>query len=210
MHEVESDGTLHTFELDEEEHKRLYMVQFNSVTSTIYYSCKIFESMGWLCRHALRVFMNVRNITQIPAQYVLKQWTKDAKKGLDGSDGSVVVKDKSIVTLYLNSLVRMAYSIITEGAQTESTRKIAFQKLIEISELIEKEMKKLKLDDVRKKISEVLNDYLGDNNGNETIMNERQILNPSGVWPKGMNNTKKKNPQGDPSAKKCIKCPSLI
>jgi hypothetical protein len=186
MHEVESEGTLHTFELNEEEHKRVYVVQFNSITSTISCSCKMFESMGWLCRHSLRV-LNVRNITQIPAQYILKRWTKDAKIGLDGSDGSLQVKDKSTVTLRRNSLMRMACSIINEGAQTESTSKIALQKLTELSELIDKEMKKIKLDDVRKEISEVLNDDLGDNDGNE-----RQILNPSSVWPKGMSNTRKK------------------
>ncbi|KAK9901822.1 hypothetical protein M0R45_001938 [Rubus argutus] len=148
MHEVENNGTLHIFELNEEEHKRVYV---------------------------------------IPAQYILKRWTKDAKIGLDGSDGSLQVKDKSTVTLHRNSLMRMACSIINEGAQTESTSKIALQKLTELSELIDKEMKKTKLDDVRKEISEVLNDDLGDNDGNE-----RQILNPSSVWPKGMSNTRKK------------------
>ncbi|KAK9931559.1 hypothetical protein M0R45_018832 [Rubus argutus] len=146
--------------------------------------CKMFESMGWLCRHSLRV-LNVRNITQIPAQYILKRWTKDAKIGLDGSDGSLQVKDKSTVTLRRNSLMRMACSIINEEAQTESTSKIVLQKLTELSELIDKEMKKIKLDDVRKEISEVLNDDLGDNDGNE-----RQILNPSSVWPKGMKKIK--------------------
>ncbi|ONI29931.1 hypothetical protein PRUPE_1G223100 [Prunus persica] len=43
-------------------------------------SCKMFESMGLLCRHALRV-LNVKEVTKIPSQYILKRWTKEAKKG---------------------------------------------------------------------------------------------------------------------------------
>ncbi|KAB2599980.1 protein FAR1-RELATED SEQUENCE 5-like [Pyrus ussuriensis x Pyrus communis] len=79
MREVESDGTLQTFELNEEGHIIVYVVKFNSSTFNISCSCKRFESMGLLCRHALRV-MNVKEVSQIPNQYILKRWTKDAKK----------------------------------------------------------------------------------------------------------------------------------
>ncbi|KAM1023174.1 hypothetical protein COP2_045249 [Malus domestica] len=65
MHEVESDGTFQTFELNEEGHRTVYVVKFNSSTLNISCSCKRFESMGLLCRHALWV-MNVKEVSQIP------------------------------------------------------------------------------------------------------------------------------------------------
>ena len=39
----------------------------------------MFETLGLLCRHALRILI-VKNVTELPVQYNLKRWTKDAKK----------------------------------------------------------------------------------------------------------------------------------
>ncbi|XP_004309847.1 PREDICTED: protein FAR1-RELATED SEQUENCE 5-like [Fragaria vesca subsp. vesca] len=107
MEEARSDGTLQKFELNEEGHKRVYTVEFNSSNKSISCSCQMYESMGWLCRHALRV-SNVKNITQIPAEYILKRWTKDAKKGVKEDSASLQVKQKSTVTLRRNTLMRKA------------------------------------------------------------------------------------------------------
>ncbi|CAB4278255.1 unnamed protein product [Prunus armeniaca] len=41
--------------------------------------------MGLLCCHALRV-LNVKEVTEIPSQYILKWWTKVAKKGWDANE----------------------------------------------------------------------------------------------------------------------------
>ncbi|KAM1052993.1 hypothetical protein PS2_000527 [Malus domestica] len=58
MHEYESCGTIHSFELNEEGHTRVYLVQLNSSDGTVSCSCKMYESMGLLCRHALRGEVN--------------------------------------------------------------------------------------------------------------------------------------------------------
>ncbi|BFG34669.1 hypothetical protein CerSpe_209430 [Prunus speciosa] len=58
MRQTGSDGTLQTFELNEEGRKRVHVVQFNSLNFNVLCSCKMFESMGLLCRHALRVGKN--------------------------------------------------------------------------------------------------------------------------------------------------------
>nr|XP_011459808.1 PREDICTED: protein FAR1-RELATED SEQUENCE 5-like [Fragaria vesca subsp. vesca] len=116
MEEVGNDGTLQKFELNEEGHKRVYIVQFNSSNMTICCICQMYESKGWLCRHALRV-LNVKNVTQIPAQYILKRCTKDAKKGVEENNVELQVKEKSTVTLRRNSLMRKAYGIISKGVQ---------------------------------------------------------------------------------------------
>ncbi|XP_043705218.1 protein FAR1-RELATED SEQUENCE 5-like [Telopea speciosissima] len=58
-------------------------------------SCKLFEFMGLLCKHILRVFHKT-DLKEIPSQYLLKRWTKDARHYLsshkevsDGGFGSV-------------------------------------------------------------------------------------------------------------------------
>ena len=39
----------------------------------------MFETLGLFCRHALRILI-VKNVTELPIQYILKRRTKDAKK----------------------------------------------------------------------------------------------------------------------------------
>nr|XP_011457647.1 PREDICTED: protein FAR1-RELATED SEQUENCE 9-like [Fragaria vesca subsp. vesca] len=194
IEEVGNDGTLQKFELNEEGHKRVYIVQFNHSNMTICCSCQMYESNGWLCRHALRV-LNVKNVTQIPAQYILKRWTKDTKKGVEENNVELQVKEKSTVTLRRNSLMRKAYGIISKGAETTSGSDIVLQKLKEAQDLIKKNMQKLSIGgDVNERINEGsgVNTSNAGGNKNETLFDEPPILNPVGVWLKGMTNKRMK------------------
>ncbi|OAY65546.1 Protein FAR1-RELATED SEQUENCE 7 [Ananas comosus] len=58
-------------------------------------TCKLFEFYGLLCAHALKVMHHIE-MYSIPSRYILKKWTKNAKKGtstnsLEMSDGGVDV-----------------------------------------------------------------------------------------------------------------------
>ncbi|KAL6134679.1 hypothetical protein ACLB2K_066907 [Fragaria x ananassa] len=186
MEEVGYDGTMRKFELNVEGHKRVYIVQLDSSNLTITCSCQMHESLGWLCLHALRV-LNVKNVTQIPAQYILKRWTKDAKNGVDANNVELQVKEKSTVTLRSNSLMRKAYGIISKGAESTTGSEIALQKLTEAEELIEKNMKKLSMRE-----SSSVNTSSSGVNKNQPLSDEPPVLNPAGVWPKGMSNKRMK------------------
>ena len=129
----------------------------------------------------------MKNVTQIPGQYILKRWTKDAKKGVETNIVQQQVKEKSTVTLRRNSLMRKAYGIISRGAETTSGSDIALQKLKEAEELIEKNMKKLSMDGEANGGSNAATSSGGAKN-NETVCDEQPVLNPAGVWPKGMSN----------------------
>ncbi|KAL6123265.1 hypothetical protein ACLB2K_075787 [Fragaria x ananassa] len=59
---------------------REHSITFCSSDDTVICSCKKFESVGFLCSHALKV-LDHRNIKVLPAKYVLKRWTKDARSG---------------------------------------------------------------------------------------------------------------------------------
>ena len=79
--QVDCQDTIDIFEVKEENSEKVCIVQFNHLNTNISCSCKKFESLGILCCHALRVF-SIANLTRIPSQYILKRWTKDAKKGM--------------------------------------------------------------------------------------------------------------------------------
>ncbi|KAM1650493.1 hypothetical protein ACFX1S_003261 [Malus domestica] len=190
MDEYESCGTIHSFELNEEGHTRVYLVQLNSSDGTVSCSCKMYESMGLLCRHALRV-LNVKSWTEIPSQHILKRWTKDAKKGLHANEHSQLlqVKGEPSVTLRRNALMRMAYNILSKGAESESATRVAIKKLGEMEELIEKDMIKSK-GEVNKESNDNNDD---DCNANGCSVDEPPILNPPLVRPKGVSNARLKS-----------------
>jgi hypothetical protein len=56
------------------------LVQFDSSDGTAACTCKFFETAGILCCHILKVY-ELRNVKEIPPQYFLKRWSKDAKLG---------------------------------------------------------------------------------------------------------------------------------
>ena len=70
-----------TYSLHNEMSSRVYTVHFNQSELTICCDCKLFETLGLLCFHALRVFL-VNNVNKIPNTYISIRWTKDAKKRL--------------------------------------------------------------------------------------------------------------------------------
>ncbi|KAM1894854.1 hypothetical protein ACFX13_043705 [Malus domestica] len=190
MHEYESCGTIHSFELNAKGHIRVYLVQLNSSDGTVSCSCKMYEFVGLLCRHALRV-LNVKSWTEIPSQHILKRWTKDAKKGLHANEHSQLlqVKGEPSVTLRRNALMRMAYNILSKGAESESATRVAMKKLGEMEELIEKDMIKSK-GEVNKESNDNNDD---DCNANGCSGDEPPILNPPLVRPKGVSNARLKS-----------------
>ncbi|KAK3185184.1 hypothetical protein Dsin_032470 [Dipteronia sinensis] len=81
MKEVFSDSELCIYEAMKEGRQRVYEVKFHSLTFDVSCSCKLFESIGMLYRHALKMF-DLKILTSIPEHYILMRWNKDAKKGI--------------------------------------------------------------------------------------------------------------------------------
>ena len=75
----------------------------------------MFETLGLLCRHALRILI-VKNVKELPVQYILKCWTKDAKKGSIVCDHakSADANDELLMTSCCNELMRSVYEISQE------------------------------------------------------------------------------------------------
>ncbi|KAK9689652.1 hypothetical protein RND81_09G073100 [Saponaria officinalis] len=56
-----------------------HQVTFDRANLTIECTCLKFSKMGMLCYHSIRI-LHLRSITEIPDRYILKRWTKFAKK----------------------------------------------------------------------------------------------------------------------------------
>nr|XP_023916993.1 protein FAR1-RELATED SEQUENCE 5-like [Quercus suber] len=57
-----------------------HLVKYEASTTIVQCSCMKFSFLGILCSHALKV-LDKKNVKRIPAHYVLKRWTQDAKAG---------------------------------------------------------------------------------------------------------------------------------
>ncbi|XP_058751298.1 protein FAR1-RELATED SEQUENCE 5-like [Vicia villosa] len=73
------NGSLYNYKVSIYEQVREYTVSFDSSDETICCSCMKFEFVGVLCCHALKV-LDYRNIRIVPSKYILKRWTKDARR----------------------------------------------------------------------------------------------------------------------------------
>ncbi|XP_061349040.1 protein FAR1-RELATED SEQUENCE 5-like [Gastrolobium bilobum] len=89
-----------------------------------------FESVGLLSLHALKV-LNFHNIFQIPSQYILKRWTKNAKDGFSISNNGKQVCDngKQGINYRINKIMKKAIYFATKGALTDETIKMAEDQL---------------------------------------------------------------------------------
>ena len=68
--DVNSDGVSFTYEVIEGGGRKVHVVYFNSSNNVVTCNCKMFETLGLLCQHALRILI-VKNVTELPIQYIL-------------------------------------------------------------------------------------------------------------------------------------------
>ncbi|PRQ47511.1 putative transcription factor FAR family [Rosa chinensis] len=141
MTEVGTDGNECIYEATEEGYGRVYRIRFryDCFTARVSCSCKLFESMGVLCRHALKV-LDLKNFTSIPAQYIVKRWTKGAKKGIVVSTDfskSPYKKAKSAQSSRLSALMHEGTNVFSLGSLCDSGTRIVKQKLAETMQLLE-------------------------------------------------------------------------
>ncbi|XP_038980146.1 protein FAR1-RELATED SEQUENCE 9-like isoform X2 [Phoenix dactylifera] len=114
---VGMDGTVYTFRVYMPQKQCYGLVEFNPSDVIVTCSCKKFESMGILCMHALKV-LNNNNILDLPSQYILRRWTKDAKDEAVSSRHQSVVAygNQAPLTLRYNHVCHKAIAIAVKSA----------------------------------------------------------------------------------------------
>ena len=194
--DVNSDGVSFTYEIIEGGGRRVHVVYFNSSNNEITCSCKMFETLGLLCRHALQILI-VKNVTELPDQYILKRWTKNAKKDNVVCDHtkSADANDELSVTSRRNELMRSVYEFFTRSAATTRHTEMCKRKIREMIEFVEKDMEMLSgaRDDGERENGFVDNNIFGDVEKTNCSLNNLPILDPPCVRPKGVTNARMKS-----------------
>lgn len=118
---------------------RVCTVHFNISTMQLSCNCSKFETMGLLCPHALKA-LSIKNICKIPECYILKRWTKDAKKWVFNprqyeSSYQECMNDEAAYCTYV---MKYAYDLVMKSQGQEELRKALWETL----ESGEKELEK--------------------------------------------------------------------
>ncbi|KAL8134265.1 protein FAR1-RELATED SEQUENCE 3 [Apium graveolens] len=102
-----------------EDDQKAYIVSLNSPEMRAACSCQMFEYSGILCRHILTVF-TVTNVFTLPSHYILRRWTRNAKRWVGSDDFDEVYGQEPLAVRY-NSLCREAIKYAEEGAVAAET-----------------------------------------------------------------------------------------
>ena len=156
----------------------------------------MFETLGLLCRHALRILI-MKNVRELPIQHILKRWKKDAKKDnvLCDPVKPASANDELSVTSSRNELMRSVYEIFTKSAATTRHIEICQRKVKEMIELVENDMEQLNAarDGDEKENRIVANNVFDDVEKTDCSLNSLPILDPPHVRPKGVTNARLKS-----------------
>ncbi|BFG17885.1 hypothetical protein CerSpe_041580 [Prunus speciosa] len=159
----------------------------NNIFHQISTKCKLFESKGLLCRHALKVF-DSKNITSLPSQYILKRWTKGVKKEIVVSSDlceSSNKKEKSVQSLRLSELMHEVNDVVSIASFSDSGTRLVKQKLAEVKLLLERDMETTRA-------KKILNN-IDDQNVHDVVSDKPPVLNPPTIRAKGITNARIKS-----------------
>ncbi|XP_050371643.1 protein FAR-RED IMPAIRED RESPONSE 1-like isoform X2 [Argentina anserina] len=121
------DGAVKTFRVQDFEEDQHFTVEWNEMTSDISCLCHSFEFNGILCRHVM-IVLQISGVHNIPSQYILKRWTKDAKSSQTRGVGLSSVVSK--VQRY-NDLCQRGFELGDEGSLSQESYNIAVMVLEE-------------------------------------------------------------------------------
>ncbi|KAF8037796.1 hypothetical protein BT93_B0595 [Corymbia citriodora subsp. variegata] len=142
------------------------VVKYNPVDVSVSCDCKLFESRGWLCRHALKVLIDDISVTSIPSSYILKRWTKGAKEGIVNDECHQTSPGPSKFNRF-STLMQESVELNSLGAEDANTMTI-----------LRKNMAKAKAEIASYKASMVVTDAATANDDNQDSMCEISVLDP--------------------------------
>lgn len=119
------DGTTTTYNIKDFEKDQEFTVTWDEMKSEVSCVCHLFEFKGYLCRHTL-IVLQICGLSTIPSQYILKQWTKDAKSRYVMGDGSEHMQSR--VQRY-NDLCQRAMKLSEEGSLSQDSYSFAVRAL---------------------------------------------------------------------------------
>jgi hypothetical protein len=113
-------GTVSEYKIALDEKPSEGIVKFDALDGSATCSCRKFESVGIQCCHVLKV-LDLKNIKELPEQYILKRWRKDARSirmGEEPTGGSGSIMQSSSEVRYAN-MCRYVSLIASRAAKSE-------------------------------------------------------------------------------------------
>ncbi|XP_051147688.1 protein FAR1-RELATED SEQUENCE 8-like isoform X2 [Andrographis paniculata] len=129
--QVQANGSLITYVVKERSTEgntreaKNYEVVYDKVGPEVRCICCCFNFKGYLCRHALTV-LQYNDAEEIPSQYLLQRWSKDAKRVYVPDFGSNAIDTSNPVQWY-EHLHRLAMRVVTEGTVSSEHQMAAWQ-----------------------------------------------------------------------------------
>ncbi|KAK8916654.1 Protein FAR-RED IMPAIRED RESPONSE 1 [Platanthera zijinensis] len=158
-----------TAQCDEDQDGKNWFVNFNTSTGEAKCSCRGFETKGIQCKHVLRIFIH-RNVKHVPAQYLLKRFSLNAKRGIYLPYlPSMAQKESNMI--FRNHLMRFTYDL---SLQIESCQPA-------------KELVMIAMNDLARRVESLV---VEDANHNDK--EESSLRDPPKKRPKGISNTRLK------------------
>ncbi|XP_059641908.1 protein FAR1-RELATED SEQUENCE 8-like isoform X2 [Cornus florida] len=129
--QIHANGPMITYTVKEQEADgnmrgiRNLEVMYDKAGLEVRCICSCFNFKGYLCRHALSV-LNINNVEEIPAQYILSRWRKDFKRLYAADVGSNNV-DIANPVQWFDHLYRRALQVVEEGMTSQDHYMVAWQ-----------------------------------------------------------------------------------
>ncbi|CAM8986454.1 unnamed protein product [Rhodiola kirilowii] len=121
------DGHDLKFRVQDVEKTQEFTVVWNEYKADVSCICRLFEYKGFLCRHAM-IVLQICGQSQIPSQYILKRWAKDAKMRQIMSEEPGQVPSR--MQRY-DDLCQRAMRLGEEAALSQESYEIAFRAIDE-------------------------------------------------------------------------------
>ncbi|KAK3125057.1 hypothetical protein QOZ80_7BG0599430 [Eleusine coracana subsp. coracana] len=113
-------GTISEYKIVLDDKPSESIVKFDALDGSATCSCKKFETVGIQCCHILKV-LDLKNIKELPEQYILKRWRKDARSvqiGEEPTYGSSNIVQSAPEARFSN-MCRLASLIASRAAKSE-------------------------------------------------------------------------------------------
>ncbi|KAJ4801304.1 FAR1-related sequence 1 [Rhynchospora pubera] len=94
-----------------------HTVRYDSLDGSVTCTCKRFESTGIQCAHVLKV-LDLKNIKELPEQYIIRRWIKDARSGHFTTDLDSSLRASTAEARY-KDLCRIASMIAARAARAD-------------------------------------------------------------------------------------------
>ncbi|XP_042490703.1 protein FAR1-RELATED SEQUENCE 5-like isoform X1 [Macadamia integrifolia] len=192
---IVENGTKFTYCVWKREYEQArHTIVFDSSNNSVQCSCQLFEFAGYLCRHILKIFV-VMDVQNIPSQYILKRWTREAKSGplVANHVEEIQANCEDNMSLRYHILYRQANNIAAKASRTNEVYKVAIDFLHATLKEVEGALNNLSISsrELIKEVESTYNDKGNHGNLGNCLGGQNALLKPPTTKQKGRPGRKK-------------------